>query len=102
MPDRSSIPFQQIVAAYHRHMAEAGCNRVRTLSEATRGAVRSRWNEDKERQSLEWWDQYFQYAAGCPFLVGQGGGERPFYADFTWMVGPKNMEKVINGRYQHG
>jgi hypothetical protein len=99
MPERTSIPFQQIVAAYHTHMADAGCPRVRVLSEATRANVRSRWNEDKSRQDLGWWDQYFAYCAGCPLLIGTATDWR---ADFAWLVGPKNMEKVINGRYERG
>ena len=98
MPARDAVPYQAIVDAYHAALPDNP--RVRVLSPATKGAIKGRWTEDQERRTLEWWQQYFTYAGGCAFLTGKGGGDRPFFADFQWLVGPKNMEKVINGRYE--
>lgn len=100
MPARDAIPFNKIVEAYHEAMPENP--RVRTMSETTRGHVRSRWNEDKDRRRLDWWIEYFKYCNTCPLLVGKVPRKDapPWIATFQWLVLPTNMEKVINGNYQ--
>jgi hypothetical protein len=98
-------PQQAIVAAYHDELPTLP--RVRVVSDTTAAALRKRWREEPERQTLEWWRAYFAYVReSCPFLVGncEPGPNRnaPFQADFSWLVGPKNFEKVVNGRYDEG
>lgn len=96
-------PQQAIVNAYHDELPTLP--RVRVVSDTTAAALRRRWREDVERQTLDWWRAYFAYVRDeCPFLVGKcdPGPNRtaPFLADFAWLVGPKNFEKVCNGRYE--
>lgn len=101
MPARACIPYAKIVEAYHAGMPDAP--RVRVMSDTTKGYVRARWNEDKDRQSVEWWQQFFRYCNTCPFLLGRTesrDGRPPFVADFQWLVKPTNFEKVVNGKYQ--
>lgn len=96
-PDRLAVPYQQIVDAYHEHCPDNP--RVRTISASTKAAIKGRWVEDAERRNIGWWADYFKYVGQREFLTGRAGN-RPFFADLMWLVGPKNMEKVINGRYQ--
>jgi hypothetical protein len=91
-----SCPVQEIVALYEKHLPMLA--KVRALGTATEAAVRNAWKASEDRQSLDWWVNYFEHVAkNCPFLIGKA--DTVFYADFAWLVGPKNMEKVINGRY---
>lgn len=94
-----SCPVEKIVQAYHDSLPMLA--RVRTMSPATRVKLVNAWKADPQRQDVTWWVSYFRYVAEkCPFLIGRAGGDRPFSADFTWLVGPTNMEKVVNGRYE--
>lgn len=101
MPARAAIPFERIVDAYHAAMPDNP--RVRVRSDTTDGYIRQRWNEDKDRQTIEWWQQFFTYCASCPFLVGKvppREGSKVFFADLQWIARPTNFEKIVNGKYE--
>lgn len=90
-------PMQAIVDAYHEQLPRLA--RVRTVSANTKTSVVNAWKSDPARQTIDWWRNYFAHVnAKCPFLLGKVEGST-FFADFSWLVAPKNMEKVINGRY---
>lgn len=93
-------PHAEIVAAYHAELQMLP--RVREWDLRRQALLRSRWRESKERQSVDWWREFFRYVAGCPFLVGNGGGKDrdPFIADLEWLISPRNFRKVIEGRYE--
>ena len=94
-------PVEQIKDAYERTLTT--CPRVREMSAKARTHVTTAWKTAEDKQTLEWWADYFAYVRDhCPFLIGKGVGERPFFADFEWLVTPNNMAKVINGRYDKG
>lgn len=59
--------------------------------------LRTRWRECAERQSLEWWGQYFDEISKSDFLMGRS--ESSFQASFEWIVRPTNMTKILNGNY---
>jgi hypothetical protein len=65
--------------------------------------LQARWRELPERQSLAWWDQFFEHCAGSPFLTGRAQprrpGERPFEVSLDWIVSPGNFQKIIEGAY---
>lgn len=97
-----SCPHQQIIAAYHQHLPQL--SRVRDWTPARQKLLRSRWREKPERQSLEWWEDWFRYIAGCDFLVGKGPlrqGGAPFEADLEWLIRPSNFVKVCEGKYEN-
>lgn len=93
-------PHSDIVAAYHDELPMLP--RVREWDAGRQALLRSRWRESRERQSVDWWREFFRYVAGCPFLVGNGGGKdrEPFIADLEWLISPRNFRKVIEGRYE--
>ena len=58
--------------------------------------LRARWKEEKERQNLAWWDEFFTEISKMDFLMGR---VKSFKATLSWIVGPKNFDKIINGQY---
>lgn len=88
-------PVQRIIASYHRHLPELPS--VRAFPDSAKKMLVTRWREEPERQTLEWWDGFFAYVAGCPFLVG---ARTDFTADLIWLVRPSNFAKVVNGNYE--
>lgn len=53
-------------------------------------------------EGLKKWRLIFEMAGRSRFLTGQvpnRNGDAPFELSLMWLVGPKNMEKVLNGYY---
>ncbi len=99
--DRKDCPHKEIVALYHEILPQ--CPRVRDWTPARANHLRARWNENKGRQSLEYWRRYFEYVATCPFLVGATNapaGRKPFFADLEWLVTSANFTKVREQKYE--
>lgn len=71
--------------------------RVRELTDHRRKAIRARWRENPDRQSIEWWRLFFDRVASSPFLCG--ANERHWTADFDWLLKPSNLVKVAEGKY---
>jgi hypothetical protein len=94
-----ACPHKKIIEAYHEALPQ--CPKVKSWTEANRKNLRTRWREDKQRQSLEWWRKYFAKVAESDFLTGRVQSDRPFVADLEWLVRPTNMGKVLNGRYDN-
>lgn len=100
-PAVPDCPHAEIVALYHEILPQL--RRVREWTPDRQAFLRARWREKPERQSLDWWREFFEYVAGCPFLMGEGlaqEGRQPFTADLEWLVRPTNFRKVIEGKYQ--
>lgn len=89
-----SCPQVKIVELYHQILPELP--QVKSWPEHLKAILRQRWREDPDRQNLEWWSDYFTYVKESPFLLGQ---KIEFVADLEWIVRPKNMSKILNGRY---
>lgn len=96
-----SCPHSEIIAAYHEILPALA--RVRTWDADRQRLLRTRWREDKARQSIEWWRDYFAYVLSCPFLMGEVKARDgpPFMADLEWLIRPKNFRKVIEGKYEN-
>lgn len=95
-----NCPHQEIIDIYHEVLPM--CPRVRQWTAARQAALRQRWRESKERQSLDWWRKFFAYVAKSKFLTGQTEGRNgspPFVAGIEWLTKQANMTKVIEGQY---
>lgn len=90
-----NCPHKEIIAAYHEILPEL--NAVKVLTQEREKWLRTRWREDKKRQSVQWWRQYWQLVRKCPFLMGQNGNS--WRADFSWLIRPNNFAKVYEGKY---
>lgn len=100
--DASSVdtcPQQRIITAFHAALPMA--RHVKDWTPARQQLLRSRWREDKKRQSLEWWIRFFAYVAQSRFLTGQTAtpGRRPFELGLEWLLKAENFAKVREGAF---
>lgn len=95
-----ACPQQKIVDLYHEVLPEL--RRVREWNALRQKLLARRWAENPERQTLDWWRDFFGYVRKSRFLMGQTQGRdgRPFDCDLEWLVRPTNFVKVVEGRYE--
>lgn len=87
------VPYGKILEAYHKTLPTLHpCK----LNQELKTTLKTRWNSEKDMQTLEWWKWYFDGVSGCDFLMGK---KKDFMATFPWLIGPKNMTKVLGGQY---
>lgn len=94
---KPDCPHQEIIALYHEVLPQ--CPKIRDWTPARATQLRARWNEESRRQNIGYWRELFDYVAKCDFLVGKGGGNRPFFADLEWIVKSANFTKIREGKY---
>jgi len=87
---------QSIIDAYHSCCPSLP--RVESWNETSQRVLTARWREKRERQEIEWWERYFRRVNLSDFLTGR---VKDFVATLNWLIGPKNMEKVLNGAYDN-
>ena len=95
-------PHQKIVELYHAILPELP--KVAIWNGRRASMLRQRWNEDKRRQSLDWWEKYFLRVRASDFLTGKvesRKGGAPFLADLEWIIRPTNFAKVVEGKYDN-
>lgn len=93
-------PHQQIIDLYHQQLPELV--QMRSWGPERQKLLRARWREDRDRQSLDFWGDLFEYVRGSDFLMGRvggHGGRPPFTCDLEWIIRPRNFAKIIEGRY---
>lgn len=91
------IPYDGIVAAYHEALPMLPV--VRKLTDQRRRKLRRCWQDDRERQSLDYWKRFFAYVGTSDFLTGRSG--RFTACDFEWLVEPSRHLKVSEGKYEN-
>lgn len=93
-------PHQSIVDLYHKTLPTA--RRIQEWTPARQQALRARWREKEDRQSLEWWAKFFGYVAKSEFLSGktQAPGRKPFELSLDWLCKSANFVKVLEGAYE--
>jgi len=99
IPSRHECPHQEIIALYHEVLPQ--CPQIRDWTAARATQLRARWNEDASRQDLNYWKRFFEYVAGCDFLVGRGAGNKPFFADLEWITKAGNFAKIREAKYEN-
>lgn len=92
-------PHLKIIDLYHEILPEL--TEVRVWEGSRESKLAARWKGDKERQSLDWWRDFFTSVRGMPWLMGERVGQdgRPFKCTLEWLVSPTNFAKVIEGNY---
>lgn len=66
---------------------------VSEVTDDLKTTIKKRW---VKHPSLEWWRSYFERVSKSQFLTGK---KKEWIASFPWLVGPKNMTKVLSGQY---
>lgn len=102
----SRCPHEKIIALYHECLPMLPT--VRIWSEDRRKTLAARWRtlvNDKgyqsEEEGLGWFKRLFGYIRRSRFLTGEtpqkeGHTWRP---DLEWIIKPKNLTKIIEGKY---
>lgn len=100
-PEKNSVPFKKIVSLYHSILDQLP--QVEKLTDVRKGLIRQRWTQDL--QSLDEWENYFNYVKRSDFLMGRVAprdDRRPFRADLEWLIRPSNYTKIAEEKYHHG
>lgn len=95
-------PHADIVGLYHDTLPTA--RRIRDWTPARQQALRARWREKTERQTLDWWREFFAYVAKSDFLCGRtpaSSGRKPFELSLDWLCKSENFVKVLEGAYEN-
>ena len=96
----ATCPHQDIIAAYHELLPSLA--RVREWTAERQSFLRKRWAENPERQTLNWWRDFFAYVGQSDFLMGRRETQTgAFECDLEWLVRPKNFIRVLEGRYEN-
>ena len=97
---RPPCPHLRIIALYHEVLPEL--RQVREWNETRKRLLQRRWAESPERQSVDWWREFFGYVRRSRFLMGQTTSRdgRPFDCDLEWLIRPQNFAKVVEGKYE--
>ena len=103
--------YEKVVELYHANCR--GLRRVLALTDARKRTINARWREfckeddlKTTAEALESFEWYFQEVSKSRFLMGYStpgpGRDRPFKADFDWLMCPTNFLKVCEGKYSNG
>lgn len=108
------VPFDEIVAAYNRHMAHIG-GKVKALEPAQTDAVVAFWEclvielwktKDDELRTragaLEQVDHYFRHCAQDGFINGTAKRKEEYkgwIAKFDWLIRESTLRRMLGGGY---
>ena len=96
VPLNEGIPYEDIVGLWNTYMGKH-CPVVKyDPKDLHLVLIRTTWMSYKERQSLEWWKELFQYMSTSRFLTGQ---VKEFMARLRWTLIPDNLAKIMSGQY---
>ena len=108
---KKPCPHQDIIQLYHEILPELprvqmvvkdGIKRFAWKGERVQ-RLKARWDEDEQRQNIEWWRGWFERIRRSDFLMGRTTplpGKKPFMADIDWIFKYSNFEKIRAGKYQ--
>jgi hypothetical protein len=94
-------PHASIIELYHTILPMMPP--VREWNAQRQAKLRARWREDSDRQSLDWWKEFFTDVSKSDFLCGRVSGRdgaNPFMASLEWLITPNKFAKVIEGHYR--
>lgn len=74
-----------------------GVKPCKEIGETIRERIQARM---KKHSQPEWWDTFFRRVQASDFLCGRTNGSRgSFHASLTWILAPKNFDKMLAGDY---
>ena len=96
-------PITEIVDLYHEHLPEL--SPVKKITAARKDAIRRLWSGESGLPTKDDWANFFKYVHESQFLLGLSqplpGRDRPFKADFDWIINETNAVKICEGKF-HG
>lgn len=97
---RPPCPHTEIIALYHELLPMG--TTIRDWTPARAKSLQARWNEKAERQSLDWWREFFAYMARSKFLTSKvepQQGRPVFRVSLPWTIKAENFAKITEGDY---
>lgn len=97
---KPNCPHQEIINLYHELLPANPC--IKDWTAARKGMLKARWDEDSERQNLQYWRGLFEYISRSKFLTGRAdkSNGRPFLPSLAWMIKAENFAKIREGNYE--
>lgn len=93
----TNCPHQKIIDLYHKHLPVLP--NVKVWNESRSKHLKARWDENKNHQTLEFWERLFIYInEKCDHLIGRN--DRGWVASLVWIVKAENFAKIIEGNYE--
>lgn len=91
-----SAPVTEIMELFNKSFPELP--QVTKISEKRRQLVKRRWIENKDMQTLEDWERFFNYIGKSDFLMGRT--PKPWHGlCFDWIFNSTNFIKITEGNY---
>lgn len=91
-----SCPHEKILELYRDILPELPA--VKKWTDKRQRLLRARWKEDKERQNLEWWRDYFNKVKASDFLMGK---KATFRASLDFLLNGDKLIRTIEGHYDN-
>lgn len=101
-PSAPPCPQIAIIEAYNRLLPEGRQVNLKLWNDKRARLLNARWKEDPDRQTLEWWEKYFEYISESKFLTGKTPptpGRGPFLISLDWILNESNFVKIHEGQY---
>ena len=92
--EKPSLSQSQVLELYHKILPELP--RVVKWTNTRKTKMRT-CLLDKERQSIDFWEKYFNKVKNTPFLLGENN--HGWKADLEWLIKESNLIKVLDGKY---
>lgn len=89
-------PHQEIIDLYHEILPELRGVIASRWSGTRQKNLQARWREDKQHQTMKFWNWFFRAVRANPHWMGRG--DRKWQADLGWLLKPENFTKVV----EHG
>lgn len=97
--DRDRVPVEDVINLFNRSFDTLP--EVKVFSDKRKTAVRRRWKENPQLQTLESWEHFFNWVKQSNFLMGRT--DKPWTGFcFDWLFNPTNFAKIIEGNYHRG
>ena len=97
--DRDRVPVDEVIKLFNRSFETLP--EVKVFSDKRKTAVRRRWKENPQLQSLESWERFFDWVKQSNFLMGRTDKAWAGFC-FDWLFNPTNFAKIIEGNYHRG
>ena len=110
-----TIPFDQLIDLYEKHLPELPSVRKSLFSTGTNAkTTKQRWDwvmtsthekgpragqrlAETQDQALEWFDKFFGFVSQSDFLTGRD--KKWSGCNLGWLMNRANFEKVLSGQY---
>lgn len=92
-----NCPYSEIVKIYNDTLKTLPM--VKEITAKRKTEISARWKENEKRQTIEWWQRFFDHISKSDFLTGRNGSWNA--CCFDWIIKSANFIKIIEGNYDN-